>query len=368
MIQRLYIHNFRCLENFDLSLKDLESALLIGKNGVGKSTIAYALEVFQRIGRGINKVGDLVKPSDFSRGDTNVPMRFEIETLLNNKLYHYILALELPENFYELKILEERLFVDGKPIYSREGGQVSLHKNISSSSSFIIDWHLVALPIIQKQSDKDPLYIFQSWLARIMILMPIPRQMKGDSNGSTLYPERAVSNFGEWFTGLLLRYPAAYSSIDTYIRKIMPDFDSIENDLLAKDARSISIQFKCNKGRLKIDFDTLSDGEKCFFLSAMVLAANKYNEPFFCFWDEPDDHLSLPEISHFIMELRRSFKEGGQLLITSHNAYTIERFSGDNTFVLDRKTHLEPTLIRVLEDIKWTGDLITALTLGDIIL
>ena len=52
MLQRLYVHNFRCLENFELNLKDLPSSLLIGKNGAGKSTIAFALEIFQSIGRG----------------------------------------------------------------------------------------------------------------------------------------------------------------------------------------------------------------------------------------------------------------------------------------------------------------------------
>jgi recombinational DNA repair ATPase RecF len=56
MIQRLYVHNFRCLENFELSLKDMSSALLIGKNGVGKSTIFDVLEIFQSIGRGTNRM------------------------------------------------------------------------------------------------------------------------------------------------------------------------------------------------------------------------------------------------------------------------------------------------------------------------
>jgi len=59
MLQRLYIHNFRCLENFELHFKDMPSALLIGKNGAGKSTVGTALEILQRIGRGINRIGHL---------------------------------------------------------------------------------------------------------------------------------------------------------------------------------------------------------------------------------------------------------------------------------------------------------------------
>jgi predicted ATPase len=223
----------------------------------------------------------------------------------------------------------------------------------------------VALPIIQKQSEKDPVHVFQSWLARIIILSPIPSKMKGDSAGSTLQPERDVSNFSEWFTGLLLRYPAAYSNIDKYIREIMPDFDSIENELFAKDARNISIKFKKDRAYFSIDFDMLSDGEKCFFLCAIFLAANKYYEPIFCFWDEPDNYLSLSEIDYFIRELRRSFKNSGQLLVTAHNAQAIERFSDENSFLLYRNSHLEPTLIKLLDDTTKPNDLITALICGD---
>ena len=61
MIKRLYIHNFRCLENFDLPIAGKPSSLLIGKNGSGKSTVGYALEVLQSLARGTNRIGQLVK-------------------------------------------------------------------------------------------------------------------------------------------------------------------------------------------------------------------------------------------------------------------------------------------------------------------
>ncbi len=112
MLQRLYVHNFRCLENFELTLKEMPSALLIGKNGSGKSTIRSALEVLQKISQGINRMRELEKlklisPKDFARGRSDVPIRFEIEVLLNDKLYKYILALELPEKFRELRVCQE---------------------------------------------------------------------------------------------------------------------------------------------------------------------------------------------------------------------------------------------------------------------
>lgn len=131
MLQRLYVHNFRCLENFELTIKGMPSALLIGKNGSGKSTIADALEGLQKISQGINRMRDLeelnlISPKDFARGRSDVPIRFEIEVFLDNKLYKYVLALELPEKFRELRVSEEQFLVSGEPIYSRKEAQVIL--------------------------------------------------------------------------------------------------------------------------------------------------------------------------------------------------------------------------------------------------
>jgi predicted ATPase len=372
MLQRLYVHNFRCLENFELNVKNVPSALLIGKNGVGKSTVAAALELFQKIGWGVNRVGDLVKLRDFSRGRANIPMRFEIEVLLEEKLYKYELALELPEGFKELRVREENLYFDGRILYSRKEAEVSLYRNLQSNqpTEFIVDWHIVALPIVQIQASfpQDPLRIFKTWLGGILILSPIPKLMTGESTGETLQPMRDGSNFGEWVSGLLSRYPAAYTRIDGYLHEVMPDIRDFQNEVIGKETKNTVIRFEYERTRLSIDFKHLSDGEKCFFLCAAVLAANHvYDEPLFCFWDEPDNYLSLSEVGHFIMDLRRSFKDKGQILVTSHNDEAIRRFSHENTFVLDRKSHLEPTLIKRLDEIQdLPSNLIDALICGDI--
>ena len=383
MLQRLYVHNFRCLENFELTLKDLPSSLLIGKNGAGKSTIAFALEIFQSIGRGINKVSQLIQTKDFNRGRSDVPIRFEIEVLLNEQLYKYVFALKLStENFKEIRVFEEQLLVAGNPIYSREEAQLTIYgKNrqfqqrikgsrpaahLLTTSQFQVDRHLFALSVIQEHSDTDPLHIFKNWLSRMIILAPIPSLMTGESSGETLEPKRDGSNFGEWFSGLLSRYPAAYTQADRYLREVMPDIEDFQNEKIGKDAKSMIVRFEANNAELSVDFKDLSDGEKCFFLCAVVLAANKYYGPLFCFWDEPDNYLSLSEVGHFITTLRRSFRNSGQILVTSHNEEAIRKFSDENTFILDRKSHLEPTLVRLKSDTPINGDLVSTLIRGDI--
>ncbi|MFH0823157.1 MAG: AAA family ATPase [Pseudomonadota bacterium] len=367
MLQRLYVHNFKCLENFELATKGIPSALLIGENGTGKSTVANALEVLQGIGRGMNRVGKMVRRQDFGFGRTDLPMRFEIEVLLGGRQCVYIIAFELTEEFKEPRVAEEKLIVDGAPIYTRKEAQVTLHATADLiKAQFLVDRHLVALPIIQDKSAKDPLHLFKTWLARTVILAPIPALMTGDSDCESLEPKRDASNLGEWYSGLLNDSPAAYTQIEKYLQDVMPDIKDFVNPLFGNDFRRMIVRFEKNAAELEVHFADLSDGEKCFFLCAVVLAANPFYGPLLCFWDEPDNYLSLSEVGHFVTALRRAFVNGGQLLATSHNPEAIREFSDDNTFVLDRKSHLEPTIIRRLSDIAVTGDLVDALIRGDV--
>lgn len=372
MIRRLYVHNFRCLENFELPISGPSSVLLIGKNGSGKTTIGRALEILQRIARGTNRVRNLVEPKDMALGRTEVPVRFEIEVELDSKVYEYVIAFELPTGFKEMRVFQERLVAGGKPIYTRELAEVLLSKAHGGEAKFFIDWHLVALPIIQEQSKNDPLLIFRQWLGRMLVLRPIPELIKGDSSTETLQPNPQVTDFGAWFSGLLAYAPAAYTRIDEYLKQVMPDLDEIRRPASGADSRSLIVQFAEGSPlvNLSVSFEDLADGEKCFMICAMVLAANNAYGPLFCFWDEPDNYLALSEVGHVVLALRKAFESGGQFIATSHNDEAIRRFSDENTFVLYRNSHLEPTIVRSVKEIRaaghLTGDLVGALVRGDV--
>ena len=368
MIKRLYFHNFRCLENFELPISSTSSALLIGKNGVGKSSVGFALELLQRIARGTNRVRELIGTGDFSYGRSELPMRLQIEVVLEGRLFAYDLAFELPAGFKEVRVAEETLTCDNVEVYSRDRAQLTLARSAAASEArFLVDWHLVALPLIQEQSKVDPLKVFKTWLAQMMILAPVPCLITGDSEGESRLPNRHVTNLGEWFTGLIAHSPAAYARIDTYIRAVMEDFEDIQNPIMGAETRRLMVQFRHDQATNSFPFSVLSDGEKCFFIAALVLASNATYGPLFCFWDEPDNYLSLSEVGHFVMELRKVFqKAGGQLIVTSHNPEAIRQFSDENTLLLYRNSHLEPTQVRRVADLNVQGDLVNALIGNDV--
>jgi predicted ATPase len=367
VIRRFYVHNFRCLENFELPISGQSSVLLIGNNGSGKTTVGLALEILQKIARGTNQVSDLVKPKDLARGRADVPVRFEIEVELEGKIYGYTIVFEL-KGLKELLVLEEKFEVGGRVIYAREAAQTPW-KEIAAAmllANLPIDRHLVALPLIQEQLRNDPLLVFKQWLARMLILRPIPSLILGDSKEETLEPNPQVTNFGAWFSGLLALAPSAYTKIDEYLKQVMPDLKDIKNPVIGTDFRSLVVQFSNEQGTVKLPFEDLSDGEKCFMICGLVLASNDAYGPVFCFWDEPDNFLAPSEVGHFVLALRKAFQSGGQFIATSHNPEAIRSFSDENTLVLYRKNHLEPTRVLPLNEIQVSGDLVGALIRGDV--
>jgi predicted ATPase len=146
----------------------------------------------------------------------------------------------------------------------------------------------------------------------------------------------------------------------------MPDLTDIKNPPTGKESKSLVIQFSNSERSITLPFEELSDGEKCFMICALVLASNDAYGPVLCFWDEPDNYLALAEVSQFVIGLRKGFETGGQLIVTSHNPEAIRSFSDENTFILHRRSHLEPAVLRPLSEIAVPGNLIDALVVGDV--
>lgn len=371
MISRLYIHNYGCLDDFELLPAGQPSVLLIGRNGAGKSTVGAVLELLQRIARGTNRIGELVGIGDFTRGRRDVPMRFEVEATIGGSPYRYSIALELPPRFRELRVLEERLSIGGRDILMRDGAEVRLARaGEDRNARFALDWHLAALPVVQEQSEGDPISIFRLWLANLLVLRPMPALMKGETESETTRPDAALTEFGAWFSGLVAAAPSVYATIDRFLKQVMPDLQDIQNPRVGRESRSLTVQFTRGGEAFSVPFESLSDGEKCFAACALVLAAKEVYQPLVCFWDEPDNYLAPSEIGFVTATLRRAFRAGGQLVVTSHNPEAIRRFSDENTFAMLKGGHLEPAVARTIGAMRaegrLQGNLSEALLRGDI--
>ena len=365
MIDRLYIQNFRCLESVTFDFAGRPSALVIGRNGVGKSTVRASLALVQRLCRGTNDVGSLIAASDFTHHSTDRPMRFEVGLTLGGRRFQYAISFDWPPGFRDARILDESLTLDDGIIFARHHSDVAL----VTGATFGLSWHICALPIIEERHGGRAIQDVKAFFAGMILVAPIPAEMTGYSDGPSFALEHDAANYASCLRALLGQRPAAYSIFDRYLKEVMPDFSSIENVERGPKGTQLIVKFQTDDPprTLALDFASLSDGEKCFFLSAYIVASNVSGSPVFCMWDEPDNHLSLSEVGQFITGLRKMPGTGGQFIATTHHPETIRKFSDENTFVLTRKSHLDPTLPRLLSEFAYGTDLVDALIRDEII-
>jgi predicted ATPase len=365
MLNKLYVHNYRCLQNFELDVSDINSALIIGRNGSGKSTILAAFEILQKIGRGISPVKELLARKDFAFLDDSKPMEFEINAMMDQKEYAYRLTIDFPANFYHPRAVKEALRVGGKEVFIREGGKTYLH----GKTEFTLDWHHVGLPLISTHNELDPIAIFRLWLANILILAPIPGKIASTSKAESAFLERNGKNLVDWLRYHLTTMPALYALMQNQLKLWLPDVDSFRLEVTGREEREFLLRFQDQRQSLELDMVQLSDGEKIYILAAMLLAIINRKHPVLCLWDEPDHFIALPELSHFISACRREFEGSNgraKLLVTSHNPRVMYEFSGHNSFVISRTSHLHPSRVETLQDKKFlSADAVQAYENGE---
>lgn len=353
MLSKIYIHQYRCLQNFEIDLEDLNSALLLGRNGSGKSSFFAAIEVLQKIGRGVTPIKDLITRDDFAFSETHKPIIFDIAIKLKGKKFEYFLEIDLPENFREPKVKSEILSVDGKKIIERAGGRTLLR----DSAQFTLDWHHIGLPLISVNQDDDPIAILKAWFANIIVLSPYPRRFSATSKMETQHLDRDGQFVLDWIRNSLAEFPSLYGQISDFLKERMPDFELLKFETTGKDEKELIFLFKDETKKIELNFSQLSDGEKIYILTAVIVASiqnhHQIETPLLCLWDEPDNFISLLELNQFITACRKAFENSNnnsQLVFTTHNSQVINEFSGHNTFILSRTSHSQPTRVAKLKD------------------
>lgn len=348
MLKKLYVHNFRSLQNFELDLTHIKSALLLGKNGSGKTSVFDAIEIFQQIAQGVTQIKNLVKKQDFAFSDTTKPMKFELVVELDAKQFIYTIEVEMPEGFREPKIRHEQMKCDGNIIFEREGGRTLLN----SKAEFTLDWHHFGLPLISVRDNNEPIAQFREWLSSIIVLSPCPKYFATTSKGVNVYLDREGNHLLDWIRELLAENPNLYSEMIEFLSYRL-DISLFKFNSIGADEKELKIEFQNDsKEKIELNFSQLSDGEKIFILAAGVVARMNSGKPILCLWDEPDHFISLVELSHFILGCRKAAEtsdDSVQLIMSSHNPIVFNEFSKYNTFILSRHSHLDPVKNQKLE-------------------
>ena len=126
MLTRVYIDNYLCFVNFEYRPERKE--LIFGGNGSGKSSFCQTLMTIRRflLGEKVDDCFPVQKRSRYSNGKGD--QHFELDVLLNDRLYEYSLSL-IPNADDQRTIVHwEALKCDSKDIFKGFDGIVMQYK------------------------------------------------------------------------------------------------------------------------------------------------------------------------------------------------------------------------------------------------
>lgn len=349
MIRRLYIDNYRCFSNFELKLQDLPNVMIVGANGVGKSTIGEVLGLFSDIGHGQANINDLVS-RDVLRygaetdrhGGTRNPQAITFELELGDGNHVWVYKLVFAPNGFGYKILSEELLCDG--VRKLDRATVALTETT------------VALAVLADPSGERAIANFAEELRSIVVLRPVPRLMMSELSVDGKPLACDCSNYASWLADLLTSQSDAYPIFKGYLECVMPDVLGVKQMASTHDGAHMVVQFRTDAagGYFPQRFDLLSDGEKCQFIAAAIIAKNAGTRNLVCFWDEPDNYITTTEVDNLLPALSNSFEKSGQLIVTSHSREAIRTFGENEVIRFVRSDHFHavqpPASVKTLRE------------------
>jgi predicted ATPase len=337
MLKRLYVHNYKCLVNFEINF-DQDISLFLGANGSGKSTVFEVLDKLRRVIIGEEKIANVFDFKDIPRWLIPNPLKkteviFELDIEIGSLIYKYILIMEFTNFTKELSIKEESFgFNDELFIQSKDGKTVLIADNnqefpLESSRSSIFRYF----------TNKK----FLNYLRTFFIVRIKPYEMVSTINKTNAETKTDFSNFSEWFSHLNENSRREVSVFEKAMRNILPGFDYFRIDQ-AGQAKVLQVDFenKTNKKEIiSYYFNELSEGQKVLIaLYALVYCAPESS--LICI-DEPDNFLALPEIQPWFDTLYDQCTERGlQILLISHHPKIINLLANDSGYWFNRENNL----------------------------
>jgi len=341
MLKRLYVNGFRSLVNFDTTFDRM--TLYLGRNGCGKSSVFDVLFKIRQFVSQDGTVGGCFPFRDFTVWEDNKSshQEFELEVEGNGGLYFYRLAVEHSRERQLLRMAEERLTFDGKPLFefSAETGEAQLyHDDFVAGPKYPFDWSRSGVGALQERRDSTRLTWFKRLLGRVIVVRPNPASMGAESREEVKSPSIDLRDFASWFRHLSQENQRQVFQLTEKMAGVLDGFDSFKL-AEAGESRMLSVGFSHPSGRVSfLKFHDLSDGERVL-IALYALLTCQPDEPSTLCIDEPENFLALPEIQPWLDELDESLQSGDrQALLISHHPKLINFLALDAGRWLHRDT------------------------------
>lgn len=331
MLKRLYVHNYKCLVNFEINF-DQDISLFLGANGSGKTSVFSALHELQKFiishirldDKRLDTKDQIFKASTLTRWGDELIQKFEIEIEGNGGAYKYALEIEHQPEKNLARVTSESLSFDNQPLYKflieeergmsvGKGRLFNDNKPNNDGIFYATDWFSSGISSVQERYDNKKLIWFKKWMESLFIIHINPSAMKIDMDRDEARPELDLSNYAAWLNHWNNENREGVFSVETQLKGIIKDFSYFK---FSQAGTKKILEAKINKYFYR--FDELSDGQKA--LAALYTLIYCIPENSVVCIDEPENFLALPEIQPWLNILEEQCNEKNlQALLISHH-------------------------------------------------
>jgi predicted ATPase len=341
MLKRLYVDNYKCLVNFEVTFG--ETTLLLGPNGVGKSSVLDVLFSLRHLLGGTAKVNDLdVFPAHtLTRWQSRRLQVVEVDVELGGDELTYRLEVEhqLEQRLARVKREELKEKERGQPLFSFLDGSVQLYRDDHSPGpQFPADWSVSDLGRVPAAKDNKRLTRFLDFMRTLVVCGLYPRSFAAESNTEDALLSRDGSNFAAWYRHMSQERQDLLPRYHDMLADVIDGFRTIRLEKVGLDARAFTVMFEETSGRYELRLDELSDGQRALFALYALLCLNT-DPGCTLLLDEPDNYVALPEIQPWLMALSDACGDTvPQAILCSHHPEMIDYLGADCGLLLARES------------------------------
>jgi predicted ATPase len=357
MIKRLYIDNYRSLVNFELPLQEL--TLLLGPNGVGKTSVLDVMFALRRLLSGEAKVtdGDVFPTRTLTRWQKRDKQVIEADLVLHGDELRYRLEVEHERTTRRAWISQERLESKGKPLFVFEMGEVHLYRDDHSPGpTFGADWTESDLARVPPRHDNTRLTRFLDFMRKVIVCGLYPASFGTESSTEDAVLKRDARNFAAWYRHVLLERQELVPEFTKALQEVIDGFRGIRMEKVGLDTRALMVMFDQFDERYELRLDEIADGQRAL-IALYSLVRLTAGQGYTLFLDEPDNYIALAEIQPWLIGLADACgEEVPQAVLCSHHPELIDYLGGDRGVVLKRESS-GATVVRPSSELAVEGGL-----------
>ncbi len=339
MIKRVYIDNYKCLVNFELQLQEL--TLLVGPNGVGKTSILDVMYALRQLLSGTGRVTDpdVFPTPTLTRWQSRKLQAVEIDVVLEEDALRYRLEIEHDRPERRARIVLEQLTANGGPLFQCERGEVQLFRDDHSKGPiYSADWTESAIARVASRNDNTRLTRFLDFMRKVMVCGLYPASFLTESAAAEEVLQRDARNIAAWYMHLSLERQDLVHGFTEELKKVIDGFRSVRLVKVGLDTRALMVTFEELGEQYELRLDEISDGQRALF-ALYSLARLAAGQGFTLFLDEPDNYVALCEIQPWLMELADVCGDTvPQAVLCSHHPELIDYLGADRGVELRRES------------------------------